>query len=73
MTDTIFACIKRRLNGRGHRQMPDQHWKPPNHGEPTKAQPGTRAKVNVMRDRLERGEPLFNSRDRKCFDDGGPC
>ena len=66
----IFECVALRT---GSRLPPDQHWQPPNRGRPTKAQPGTLAKTIVLCDRLERGEPLFNSRDPDCFDNGGPC
>lgn len=34
-------------------------------GEPTKAPPGTRAKVAALRRRLEAGEPLWNPGDNK--------
>lgn len=57
-----------------HRSMPkdqawDQHFEPPSTGRPSEHQPGTAAKMDAMRARLERGEPLWIDGDRVCFDE----
>ena len=66
MPENIYQYI---LSHRGSRYCPDDNFEAPNRGEPTEIQPGTVAKIAVMRARLERGEPLWVDGDRDCFDD----
>ena len=65
MPENIFEHI---VTHRTSHSCPDQHFEPPNTGSPIKHRPGTAAKMDAMRARLERGEPLWVDGDRNCFD-----
>lgn len=66
MPQNIFEHI---LTHRTSHACPDQHFQPPNPGSPDAHQPGTTAKMDAMRARLVRGEPLWVDGDLECFDD----
>jgi hypothetical protein len=48
----------------------DEDWNPPLPPAPTKARPGTKAKIEVMAARVERGEAIFHPDDPRNYEDG---
>ena len=47
----------------------DAGWEPPRESEPTNALPGSEEKIEVMAERLRRGETLLHPDDVKCYEE----
>ena len=62
--DNVFEAISRF----GH----DEDFVPPFPGTQTNAYPGTKEKIEIMRARVQRGEPIFNKGDRIGYQDADP-
>jgi hypothetical protein len=60
MERNIFEFI---LARKKHKHHNDEDWEPREHATHTGAMPGTWAKVNEMRKRLERGEEMWHKED----------
>jgi len=46
-----------------------RHYEPTGRDSPTQSMPGSRAKIGILRHRVEHGQELFDPEDLACFDD----